>query len=600
MTAHPHKPAARFRRTVRRFVLLVLVAVLVPIVGAGARASATTGAMAVLAQSGTVAPLVPFGGIEAASAALAQEVEDFNRQEAEIAQQAKDVVAEAEEITKNAAALRNDTAAFNTKTAAVDQKTGSFNTRAAALSARIDAHNSKPNTFQLPAQAAAANAYEAEASELRAEQAQLQAEKSSLQNEQSQLDAERSKLSSRQSQLTAASKAQDAKAGALRSKEQQLESRGQQLLQQIAQAIQSLADNPPDPAATMNQGGDAAGPPQQTDQSASQGADTADSPSRQPQASALKAYAKQTGSTVDMRPGTAYLTPEAVRQLPAAQAAQLGSPSTTYDGLVRKPNGHYTALQVQAPEATAAPGPEVFKTALSRRGQVVAYKPGVKLIIDEFKPVPAAPNSSDPGPGTPPPPPAGKAACLANKPSPRRDSGGGWIVNTSQNVARRNKIADPTGPSGARAATAEACLTKNLGKGTDARGDITGWRDAQTQAPNGGLARCHLIANLFGGWGGTQDWANLVPCWQLGMNTKDVSMRQYEIMVKKAVDALPEGEAAAVYYVVTPVYRDASSTIPLGVNMSATVQLPNGASWPVFYTTSLLNVPYNNGPNLGN
>ncbi|MEV6212957.1 DNA/RNA non-specific endonuclease [Kitasatospora sp. NPDC051914] len=606
MTAHPHQPAARCRRTVRHAVLLVLAAVLVPIVGTGTRASATTGATAVTAAAavaarpGTVAPLVPFGGIEAASAALAREVEDFNRQEAELAQQAKDVVAEAEEITKNAAALRNDTAALTTRTAAVEQKSSSFNARAAALSARINAHNGKPHTFRLPAQAAAANAYEAEASQLRAEQARLQAEKSSLQNERTQLEEERSRLNSRQSRLTAASTAHDAKAGALRNKEQQLQSRGQQLLQQMAQAVQGLVEDPPDPAATMDQGGDAAGPPQHDDQPEGQGADTADSPSRQPQTSALKAYAKQTGSTVDLRPGTAYLTPEAVGRLPAAQAAQLGSPSITYDGLVRKPDGHYTALRVQTPEAaTAAPGQEAFRTALTRRGQLVAYRPGTKLIIDEFKPVPAAPNVSDPGAGTPPTPPAGEAACLVNKPPSRRDSGGGWIVNTTQAVARRNKIADPTGPSGTRAATAEACLTKPLGGGTDAAGDITGWEDARTQAPGGGLARCHLIANVLGGRGGTQaDWANLVPCWQLGMNIKGVSMRHYEILVKKVVDALPEG--AAVHYVVTPLYRDATSTIPQGASMSATVQLPNGASWPVFYTTSLVNVPHDNGPNLGN
>jgi hypothetical protein len=164
MTPHPRTPAARLQRTARRVACLLLVAALAPIVNAGARASAATGAPAVMAQPGTVAPLVPSGDIQAASATLAQEADDVNRQEAEIAQQAKEVVAEAEEITKSAAAQRKDAAAFKTKAAAVDQKASNFNTRAKALSAKIDAHNSNPNTFQLPAQAAAADAYTAEAS----------------------------------------------------------------------------------------------------------------------------------------------------------------------------------------------------------------------------------------------------------------------------------------------------------------------------------------------------------------------------------------------------------------------------------------------------
>ncbi|GAU70670.1 hypothetical protein SSP35_21_00650 [Streptomyces sp. NBRC 110611] len=597
MTTIPLKPTARRLRTMRRVVLLVLVALLVPVVGTGAPASAATSAAGALAQPGAVSPLVPSGDITAASAELVRQVEEFNRQEAEIARQAKALVAEAERITKDAAALRADTSSFNSKTASVNQKTSDFNSRATALNGKISAHNSKPHTFRLPAQAAAANAYEAEASRLRAEQSQLRSTKSSLQNEQSQLREQGSKLRAKKSQLAAASSAHDAKADALRSKEQQLQSLGQQLLQQMAQAVQSLVDNPPNPAAMMDQGGDAAAPPQYRDQSQSQEAGLADSPSRQPQASALQAYAQRNDTTVDMQPGTAYLTPEAVGRLPAAQAARLGSPSTTYDGLVRQPNGHYTALRVQTPGASETPGQKAFKTALTGRGQLVAYKSGVKLIIDEFKPVPA-PNSPAPGPGNPPPPRDGKAACLTAKPAWARASGGGWIANTSQNVALHNKTVDP-GPSGSRAATAEACLTKPLGPGNEAQGDITGLEDARAQAPHGGLARCHLIANVLGGRGRYRpDRANLVPCWQRGMNTKGKSMRHYEIRVKKAVDTLPKD--AAVHYVVAPFYRNASSTIPEAVSISATVQLPNGASWPVFHEMSLLNIPHDGGPNLGN
>ncbi|MFE7356760.1 DNA/RNA non-specific endonuclease [Streptomyces sp. NPDC057543] len=399
MTTNPLKSAARRRRTMRRAILLVLVALLAPIVATGASASAATSAAGALAQPGTTSPLVPSGDITAVSAALVQKVEDFNRQEAEISRQAKELVAEAERITKDAAALRTATTAFNSKSAAVDQKASDFNSRAAALTAKISAHNSKPHTFRMPAQAAAANAYGAEASRLRAEQARLQTKKSSLQNEQNQLRKQGSKLRSKKSQLTATSSAHDAKARTLRSKEKQLQSLGQQLLQQIAQAIQSLDDNPPDPAAMMDQGGDAASPPQYRDQSQSQEAGLADSPSRQPQVSALKAYAKQSGTTVNMQPGTAYLSPGAVSGLPTAQAAQLGSPVGTYDGLARKANGHYRALRVQTPGASGSPEQAAFDEAIARGGQAEASVGGTRITIDEVTSVAAPAPTTRPRPG---------------------------------------------------------------------------------------------------------------------------------------------------------------------------------------------------------
>ncbi|MFI6768456.1 DNA/RNA non-specific endonuclease [Streptomyces sp. NPDC050355] len=590
MTANPLKPPTRRRGIPRRFLLLVLVALL-PVVGTAAPATAA------MAPTGTVTPLVPSGDVSAASATLVREVEEFNRREAEFAVQAKAVVAEAERLTKRAEALRAATSRLNSKSTSVNQKASNFSSRAASLNAKVRAHNSKPHRFRLPAQAAAAAAYDAEASQLRAEQAQLRTMQSSLQSEQSQLRQEESKLSSQKSELTAATSAHDAKAAALRSKEQQLQALGARLLQEMAQAVQSLDANPPDPAATMDQGGDAASPPQYRDQAQSQEAGLADSPSGQPQASALKAYAQRTGTTVDMQPGTAYLTPEAIRQLPASQAAQLGSPSTTYDGLVRKPNGRYKALRVQAPGATESPGQKAFKRALTKQGRLVAYNQEVKLIIDELQDV-AAPGASDPGPGTPPPRRNGKAACLTKKPGTARTSGTGWISNTGKGIKRRN-LTVPSRPS-TRAATAEACLTNPLATGTEpGRADIAGWRDARKMYPKGDLARCHLIANVLGGLGaGKPNWSNLVPCWQIGLNIKGVSMRHYEMAVQSAVEGLPKN--AAVHYVVTPFYRTGDSTIPEGVTMSAEVQLPNGASWPVFNEVSLLNVPYDGGPNLGN
>lgn len=167
------------------------------------------------------------------------------------------------------------------------------------------------------------------------------------------------------------------------------------------------------------------------------------------------------------------------------------------------------------------------------------------------------------------------------------NSGDGWILNSTEKVDHVIKN-DPTSPAGTRAAGAQACLRKKLGAGSDASGEPTGWLDAQEFArANGhttGISRCHLIANHFGGKGqkldGGQD--NLVPCWQVGMNTGTPSMRTYEQQVQKTLAALPEGSDDAVFYVVTPLYKDKHSTIPTDVIMSAWLQKPNRTQTSLF------------------
>ncbi|MFJ1707409.1 DNA/RNA non-specific endonuclease [Kitasatospora sp. NPDC088346] len=571
MTASRHKAAERRRRTLRRVVLLVLLAVLVPIVGAGAQTIAATGAAAVTAQPGTAVParLVPPGGFEAALATLIQEVEEENRRVAELAQQEKTVVAEAERITKAAAALDSDTEANNTKTTALNQKTGSLDTRSKALNAKIDAHNAKPNTFQLPAQAAAANAYDAEVRELEGEQAQLQAEASGIKNEQSQLEQEQARLTSRKSELATASRANDATAATLKNTAQQLQTRNQQLLQQMAQAVQSLADDPPDPAASMDRGGDSPAPPQQSDRSQSQDTDTADSPDRQPQASALKQYEQQSGTAVDMRPGTAYLTPEAVRQLPAAQAAVLGSPSITYDGLVRKPNGHFTALRVQTPGAAAvpAPAPEAFDSA-----GLVVYQAGEKRVIDEIKSVQEVPNSSLPGPGSPPLP----------DPDPEPDDcrkgfGGGWRTYLPVDQYGRAQ--------GAEACLDEAWLSTHEGSSTtrgirppgyDWAGRYGAWLGSRPPAL--WINNCHLLAASLSGSG--TDLGNLATCSRAANASRQAAddpgmnpnMASIEAQVRKAVMV----DHQVVRYMVEPRY-DGARTVPYEFAITAVGTCPDGS-----------------------
>ncbi|MFJ8677158.1 DNA/RNA non-specific endonuclease [Streptomyces sp. NPDC093589] len=591
MTPNPLRTAASRRRILRRAILLVLVALLVPIAGTGAPASAATSAAGALAQPGTVSPLAPSGDITAVSAALARKVEDFNRQEAEIARQAKELVAEAERITKDAAALRTATTALNSKTTAVNQKTSNLTSRVATLNAKTSAHNSKPHTFRMPEQAAAASAYDAEASALRAEQSQLQNAKSSLQNEQNQLRGQEAKLRSKKSQLSAASSTHDTKADALRSKEQQLQSLGQQLLQQMAQAIQSLADNPPDPAATMAQGGDAASPPEYLDQAQSQEAGLADSPSRQPQVSALKAYEKQTGTTVDMTPGTAYLTPEAIRQLPAAQAAQLGSPVGTYDGLARKPNGHYKALRVKTPGTSGSPAQTAFDKAIARTGQAQATvgRTRTPIVIDEVTSVAAVRTPSEPAERTPAPTspsasssdkPDDKPTCLTQRPPDGvvESSGAGWIYYA------------PTG-SHKRAAAATACLKDPVGKGTGSNAKSPGMDEARKRAkalyPNADEGRlvnsCHLIPNALGGRGIQR---NLTPCWATPVNVGAMTRIQSSVtgflakggIVKMTVLAKYKGDGVIPYAFTFNItaWDSRGNPYPLAVPGGGTVQNVKG------------------------
>jgi hypothetical protein len=374
----------------------------------------------------------------------------------------------------------------------------------------------------------------------------------------------------------------------------------------MATAVQSLADNPPDAAAAMDQGGDAAGPPQQSDRSAGRGTDDpaegGDSASRLPQQAALRAYADRTGATVDMRPGTAFLSPGAIGALPASQAALLTSPAVSYDGLVRNGNGTYTALEVQTPGA-ASPARAALAAATGRGRTTTVTIRGRRYVIANVTPVPAVPAPAPAAGAAPSPTSGGKADCVAH---PRGDlSGGGWILNTSEEVDHVNKEISPPGGAGTRAGEAQACLTSPLATdGTEAGGDITGWQDANAKAPAGSLARCHLIARQLGGKGDTQYWSNLFPCRQLGANITSYGMRPYETLVAKAVRregayaALPAG--AAVKYVVTPLYKDATSTIPWAVSMTAVIQLPDGATWPLFFADTVENVPAGGGANLGN
>ncbi|GAA2921724.1 hypothetical protein GCM10020221_17390 [Streptomyces thioluteus] len=197
-----------------------------------------------------------------------------------------------------------------------------------------------------------------------------------------------------------------------------------------------------------------------------------------------------------------------------------------------------------------------------------------------------------------------KAACLKWA---KANSGGGWIHNSTEKVDHVNKDITPKGPAGTRAAGAQACLRKIADDGTEAtkKDSVTGWLDAKefvrTHSPATTLSRCHLIAKTLGGKGQDDDGGldNLVPCWQVGMNTGPNNMWTYEKQVKNTVeDPTKVGPDDAVFYMVTPLYRDSTSTIPTGVTMSAAIQRADGTQ-SLLPITGVTNTEAS-GLNLGN
>ncbi|MEU5090105.1 DNA/RNA non-specific endonuclease [Streptomyces sp. NPDC021356] len=201
-----------------------------------------------------------------------------------------------------------------------------------------------------------------------------------------------------------------------------------------------------------------------------------------------------------------------------------------------------------------------------------------------------------------------QASCL-NDPPPAGalPNGDGWFKNTTEPVPLVNQTAPADGP-GQRPTQAQACLGKKTTKGSGTSDPVTGYKDAEAfKKANGvtnGLARCHLIARILGGMGTTAlTRSNLVPCWQSGMNTGTPSMRTYEDMAQRMIQdpSSTLGANDAIFYQVTPVYKDANSTIPVGVTMRADVQRANGTTEELFPNVYVTNTLMNTGTlNLGN
>lgn len=202
----------------------------------------------------------------------------------------------------------------------------------------------------------------------------------------------------------------------------------------------------------------------------------------------------------------------------------------------------------------------------------------------------------------------GQAPCLANPPQAGwLPNGDGWFRNENEDVPLVNQTDTASGP-GKRAAKATGCIARKRGKGTGTSNPVTGMKDAEAYKAANSLpyeqSRCHLIPSVLGGKGTSKlTRLNLVPCWQSGMNTGTPSMRTYETDAENLVkgDIALFGPNDAIFYEVTPVYKDAKSTVPTGVTMRATIQRANGTTEELFPNVYVTNTYTNTGlHNLGN
>lgn len=388
------KAATRAQVIVRQgLCLLLLVAAVIPVLTAGTQASASPATVAfdpspTAAQADGTALPPPLRSSSNYSGDLNAQITSFGQQIAALPQRARALEAEKRSLSEQSAAFNANSDAYNTEDAGCAAKITAHNAKVDAHNAKVARHNAAPHVFQLPTQAAAANAYSAEKAQLDAESSRLRAEWNSITAEKSRLSSRRARLAAEKAKLTVDMNAHNAKADALKSETQRLELQRRQLLQQITGTLQNLIGSPPTTASAMARGGDGLRPPNPAGHSADTAGNGGDRPSRVRQNNAVDAYAREHGVKVDNRPVTAYLSPDSVSRLAASQAGRL-SLVATFDGLVRKPNGHYKALEVHTAGLLHSPGQAAFTAAIANGGQATAIVEGKRKLIDEVESVSA-------------------------------------------------------------------------------------------------------------------------------------------------------------------------------------------------------------------
>jgi hypothetical protein len=248
--------------------------------------------------------------------------------------------------------LNAQIAAFTQRVATWQQRAQPLMAQAQSLIARIDAHNARVNSFpNRRAPAAVANAVNAEATALNAERDQLRAQVAAWSSEGQVLETERMRL-----------------------------------LRQAAHILQNQYKVRP-PVVQRAPGGDPSRQLGRNNRGEYTRDNGGDSVSRKREQAALDAYAKDHNVTVDRRQVAARLSPETLDKLSPAQVAKLKN-FRKFDGLIRKPDGRYKALEVKTAGTGLRPGQAPFDNAILRGGHATAVVDGKVIIIDEVEIVP--------------------------------------------------------------------------------------------------------------------------------------------------------------------------------------------------------------------
>lgn len=477
--------------------------------------------------------------------------------------------------------------ALEQKASDLSTKLDALNEQAAALSEQIDAHNAEPHTFELPDQAAQAEAYDAEAEQLQARQNQLRSRLNELNSDKSALAAQENKLESEATQLDNQKQRIAAQITAYDSDVEQLEARIQQLLQQVAEALQvAAAEQLGGSGGRQAAGGDQGRPARTFQDDGQAGDDGGDPSSPKPIDDALDRYSEDNDVSVYRQPVRVLLTPGAVSHLQPDTAAGL-SPSRIYDGLAPDPgstflesNQTYTALEVVAPGAE----PDPFARAINQGGRATVVVDGRMLVITKVQTVPGGRPSPEP-PTAPAPDPAilallqetGQIELPGTRTSPGQDpdplpkgiemlrplpgenspDSGNKPRERPERCTENWQDYGPLQPvvhegrRGQRATGAEACVVSvNPAPRPGLGFDLFGLRTDE------GMARCHLIGHDLNG--SDKDLRNFVPCYQDPTNNAWMYWRfEYRI-------GLQVRGGDPVYLVVRPLYRD-QDPLPIGI-----------------------------------
>lgn len=251
-------------------------------------------------------------------------------------------------------ALNAEIAAFQQRLAAWQAQGQGLATQAQSLNSRIAAHNAQVDSFPgRTAPPAVAGPINARAAALNAERATLMA----------------------------AIDAWKAQAGAL-------EAERLRLMQRMAYILQNQYKITPPLPFNKSSGGDSSRPVSRNNRGEYSRDNGGDSPSRQRENAALDAYAKNAGVEVIKTQARAKLTPETFSKLTPADSTKIKLGGRYFDGLVKKPNGNYKALEVKTGTGNYDPGQRAFDNAIRNGGQARATVNGKEIIIDEVELVP--------------------------------------------------------------------------------------------------------------------------------------------------------------------------------------------------------------------